>query len=33
MIQRTVAAANGDLKVAAAELGLTLAALKKRLAK
>jgi DNA-binding NtrC family response regulator len=33
MIQRTVAAANGDLKAAAAELGLTLAALKKRLAK
>jgi two-component system nitrogen regulation response regulator GlnG len=33
MIQRTVAAANGDLKAAAAELGLTLAALKKRLGK
>jgi DNA-binding NtrC family response regulator len=31
MIQRSVAAANGDLKVAAAELGLTLPALKKRL--
>ncbi len=32
MIQRSVAAANGDLKVAAAELGLTVPALKKRLA-
>jgi two-component system nitrogen regulation response regulator GlnG len=32
MIQRSVAAANGDLKIAAAELGLTVAALKKRLA-
>jgi DNA-binding NtrC family response regulator len=31
MIQHSVAAANGDLKVAAAELGLTLPALKKRL--
>ena len=31
MIQRSVAAANGDLKAAAAELGLTLPALKKRL--
>ena len=31
LIQRSVAAAGGDLKVAAAELGLTLAALKKRL--
>jgi len=32
MIQRSVAAANGDLKAAAAELGLTVPALKKRLA-
>jgi len=31
LIQRSVAAAGGDLKAAAAELGLTLAALKKRL--
>ncbi|MDB6167813.1 MAG: two component, sigma54 specific, transcriptional regulator, Fis family [Verrucomicrobia bacterium] len=33
MIRRSVAAANGDLKAAAKELGLTAAALKKRLAK
>ncbi|MEO6876295.1 MAG: sigma-54 dependent transcriptional regulator [Opitutaceae bacterium] len=33
MIQRTVAAAKGDLQAAAAELGLTQAVLKKRLAK
>ena len=32
MIQRSVAASPGDLKAAAAELGLTVAALKKRLA-
>ena len=32
MIHRSVSAANGDLKVAAAELGLTVPALKKRLA-
>ena len=33
MIQRSVDSANGDLKSASAELGLTVAALKKRLAK
>ena len=31
MIARTLAAVNGDLKAAAAELGLTVAALKKKL--
>ncbi|MBS0663310.1 MAG: sigma 54-interacting transcriptional regulator [Verrucomicrobia bacterium] len=33
MVQRALASANGDVKTAAAELGLTLPALKKRLAK